>query len=58
MKWNELKRLAISKGWKLMRHGKKHDLYVHPDKDYQIQIERHSSKEIKNGIYHDLIKQL
>ena len=58
MKWSELERLAVSKGWRLLRHGKRHDLYVHPNKDYQIQIERHGSKEIKNGICHELLKLL
>jgi predicted RNA binding protein YcfA (HicA-like mRNA interferase family) len=58
MNWNELKKIAIKKGWLLVRHGKKHDLYYHPNKNYQIQIERHSSKEIKNGICHDILKKL
>lgn len=56
MKWNELRRLAIDNGWILKEHGKKHDIYYHPKKDYLIQIERHWSKEVKNGICHELLK--
>lgn len=58
MKWSELKKLAISKGWLLKQHGKRHDIYYHPQKDYEILIERHWSKELKNGIYYNLIKLL
>lgn len=56
MKWSEIKRLAINYGWILKEHGKKHDIYYHPQKDYFIQIERHWSKELKKGIYNDLVK--
>lgn len=31
MKWSELKRIAEANGWRLKRHGKKHDIYYHPD---------------------------
>lgn len=34
MKWSELKKLAIKHGWQLKRHGSRHDIYCHPDKDY------------------------
>ena len=58
MKWSEIERIAISNGWFLLRHGGKHDIYGHPAKDYQIQIERHKSKEIKQGLYHKLKRQI
>ena len=58
MKWSELKRIAELKGWYLYRHGGKHDVYLHKDKDYPIEIERHGSKEIRTGLYYKLKKQI
>jgi predicted RNA binding protein YcfA (HicA-like mRNA interferase family) len=58
MKWSELQRKAIKKGWYLVRNGGNHDIYAHPDKDYQIQIERHDSEEVKPGLYYKLKKQI
>jgi len=48
MKWSELKRIATQHGWHLLRNGKEHDNYAHPDRDYKIQIPRHDSQEVKN----------
>ena len=58
MKWSELKRKAKKGGWELLRHGSEHDIYSHPDKDYQIQLGRHDSEEVKKGLYHKLKKQI
>ena len=58
MKWSEMKAKAEKHGWKLLRHGGRHDIYVHPDKDYQIQIERHWSSEVKPGLFYKLKKQI
>jgi predicted RNA binding protein YcfA (HicA-like mRNA interferase family) len=58
MKWSELKKIAKRKGWYLVRNGKEHDIYAHPEKNYQIEIERHDSKEIRTGLYHKLKKQI
>lgn len=58
MKWNELRRYAEQRGWVFDRHGKKHDIYRHPDKDYFIQIERHDAVEVKNGLLRRLLKQI
>ena len=58
MKWNELRRYAEQKGWKLKRHGKQHDIYYHPDKSYVIMMERHPSEEVKNGLMLRLLKQI
>ena len=58
MKWGELKRKAIKNGWHLHRHGKEHDIYAHPDRDYTIQIARHEAKEVKTGLYHKLKNQI
>jgi predicted RNA binding protein YcfA (HicA-like mRNA interferase family) len=58
MKWSELRRIAERNGWFLYRHGRKHDVYLHKDKDYPIEIERHDSQEIKPGLYYKLKKQI
>ncbi len=58
MKWAELRRIAERNGWYLYRHGSKHDIYLHKDKDYLIEIERHDSREIKTGLYYKLKKQI
>ncbi|MFT4094712.1 MAG: type II toxin-antitoxin system HicA family toxin [Niabella sp.] len=58
MKWSELRKKATDRGWYLKRNGKKHDIYAHPDKDYEIQIERHQSKEVAHGLFQKLKKQI
>ncbi|MDR2146005.1 MAG: type II toxin-antitoxin system HicA family toxin [Tannerella sp.] len=58
MKWSEIKRIAIEKGWYIVRRGSKHDIYAHANKDFQIQIERHKSKEVKQGLYFNLKKKI
>lgn len=58
MKWNELRKYAELKGWVLKRHGKQHDIYYHPDKEYFIQLERHEAVEVRNGILKRLLKQI
>jgi len=58
MKWSELKKKAEEKGWYYLRNGGRHDIYAHLEKDYQIQIERHWSKEVRNGLFFKLKKQI
>lgn len=58
MKWAELRRIAERNGWVFERHGRKHDIYVHPEKDYPIEIERHESQEVRTGLYYRLKKQI
>jgi len=58
MKWSELKRKAMKKGWYLIRNGKEHDIYGHPDTSNQIQIPRHDAHEVKTGLYNKLKKQI
>ena len=56
MKWSELRRIAEREGWILVRYGKKHDIY---EKDGDtLYIERHSSSEIKSGLYYSALKIL
>lgn len=58
MKWSELRKKAEERGWYLHRNGSKHDIYLHPEKDFPIQIERHGSQEVKTGLYNKLKKQI
>ena len=58
MKWSELRRIAQQNGWYLHRKGANHDIYRHKEKDFPILIARHTSEEIKTGLYKDLKKQI
>jgi len=58
MKWSEMRRLAEKNGWELYRNGSRHDIYRHPQKDFIIEIERHGSQEVKQGLYFKLKKQI
>ena len=58
MNWNELRMKAKENGWMFERHGKKHDIYYHLDKDSKIQLERHGSQGVRRGLYHDLKKKI
>ena len=58
MKWSEFTKLAKENGWIFERHGTKHDIYVHPHYEGLMQIERHGSAEIKNGLFKRLMKQV
>lgn len=53
-----MKRLAMQYGWYKYRSGAKHDIYRHPDKKEQIQLERHSSQEVRPGLMKKLIKTI
>ncbi|MBQ6156358.1 MAG: type II toxin-antitoxin system HicA family toxin [Bacteroidales bacterium] len=58
MKWNELKKLAEASGWYLLKHGKKHDIYVHPTNRNRLVIGIHGSEEVPVGTCMKLIKQM
>jgi predicted RNA binding protein YcfA (HicA-like mRNA interferase family) len=58
MKWSEFEKIAREKGWVFLKHGSKHDAYVHPDREDILWIERHSSQEIRKGLYLKLKKQV
>lgn len=58
MKWSELERKAVKHGFKFERHGKKHDIYYNPQTEIRIEIERHGSTEVRNGLYNDLKKKI
>ena len=56
MKWNEFRKFAESKGWRLHKHGANHDIYRHPDKTDLLVIGRHGKEEIKNGTFRQLMR--
>jgi predicted RNA binding protein YcfA (HicA-like mRNA interferase family) len=56
MKWSEFRRIIESRGWYLYRRGRRHDIYLHPDRDFPIAVERHDTQEIRNGLYNKLKK--
>lgn len=58
MKTSELKKIAAEYGWRLKRHGSRHDLYENPKYDYLIAIGRHDSEEVKNGTAANTIKKI
>jgi len=60
MKWNELRRIAEKRGWKLERNGASHDIYLHPErpKDDILYLGRHGAEEIRKGTFQKLKKQI
>ena len=58
MNWNEMKRLAVKNGFRLLAHGKKHDIYYNEMTGKTIQIERHWSQEVRPGLMKQLKKDI
>jgi len=58
MKWSELRKIVEAKGWIFSRHGSRHDIYLHPEHEEPLQIERHWSQEIRKGLYKKIKKQV
>ncbi|MBQ7622350.1 MAG: type II toxin-antitoxin system HicA family toxin [Bacteroidales bacterium] len=58
MKWKELERLAINSGWRLLRHGKKHDIYIKGIDSEPLLIERHWSQEVRPGLLMKIFRQI
>lgn len=56
MTWKELEKMAIKNGWKFVRHGSKHDIYI--KNGIALEIERHRSREVRPGIMIKLLKQI
>lgn len=50
MNWKELKTIAVQNGIVFVRHGKKHDIYRNEETGQTIQVERHWSQEVRNGL--------
>lgn len=58
MKWAELRRLAEDAGWKLVRHGSKHDIFVHSGRKDVLMMERHYGQEVRKGLLNKILKQI
>lgn len=58
MKWSEIKRIAIAKGFYEVAHRGKHDEYYNPTTKVTILIERHWSQEVRPGLFNKLKKQI
>ncbi len=58
MNWNDIRRIALSKGFVFERHGSKHDIYCNPRTGERIQIERRWSQEVRRGLLNVLRKKL
>ena len=58
MKWSEIVRLAEANGWRLERHGKRHDIYWKPETGERLLIERRWSQEVKRKLLNKLQKQI
>ncbi len=58
MKWKELIKIAEAHGYRLVKHGKKHDRYYNPETDDDILIERHGSQEVRKGLMLALKKKI
>ena len=58
MCWSEFEKIAREKGWMFVKHGKKHDIYLHHGHDEPLLIERHWSQEIRKGLYKSLKKKI
>ncbi len=56
MKVSQLLKVLEKDGWFLRKHGKKHDLYVHPTKEGVLIIPRHPGSELKKGTEESILK--
>ncbi len=58
MTWNEFRKMILRKGWKLERHGGKHDIYRKSGRADPLLAERHWNEEIKPNLQKRLLKQV
>lgn len=58
MKWNELKRIALAKGFKFYKNLKGHELYINETTNKVIMLERHGSQEVKSRLMYKLKKDI
>ena len=56
MKFSELYRLLEERGW-VRKEGKRHTMYVHPQKGKPIPVGRHPSKEVPIGTLEAIKKE-
>lgn len=58
MTWNAFRKMILRKGWKLERHGGKHDIYRKSGRADPLLAERHWNEEIKPNLQKRLLKQV
>lgn len=56
MRVSELIKRVKKAGWRLLRHGKEHDIWTN-GKD-EVAISRHHSKEMPTGTARSILKQV
>ena len=54
MKIHELIKLLKDNGCYILKHGKRHDIWVSPKTEQRIIIPRHGSQEVPKGTEHDI----
>jgi predicted RNA binding protein YcfA (HicA-like mRNA interferase family) len=57
MKYNELFRLLKKDGWNEIRQKGSHVIMEHPEKQEQLTVPYHASKEVKKGLLTAILKQ-
>lgn len=57
MKYSELFRILKKEGWIEIRQRGSHVLFEHPDKNEQLTVPFHASKEVKKGLLTAILKQ-
>ena len=58
MNWNELRKKAVERGFELLKHGSRHDIYLNRATGKIILIELHWSQEVRPGIMNRLKKEI
>ncbi len=58
MKYNQLKNKLEQAGCYILRHGKKHDIWINPVNRHKMPVPRHGSKEIKYGTLIEILREL
>lgn len=58
MKWNELRRIALAKGFRFYKNLKGHELYINETTNKVIMLERHGSQEVGTKLMHKLKKDI
>ncbi len=57
MKYNDLFKLLKKHGWFEVRQKGSHVIMQHPEKDGQLTVPFHASKEVKKGLLNAILKQ-
>ncbi|MEJ1242262.1 type II toxin-antitoxin system HicA family toxin [Chryseolinea sp. T2] len=57
MKYKELFKILSEDGWQIVRQSGSHVSMRHPDKDGQLTVPNHGSKEVKKGLLNAILKQ-